>query len=401
MASLIDIWRNWRERRDILRDIRRQQGDAREWAYFRFKDEMTGALAALERGDTRHAAQVWTDAIQRYPGEAVGSDLALDVLLGLRRFDEAEALMNEGLRKSPRDLRCFIGLAEVARARGDHETAAQRWATVRKLFPSSMPGYAFGVEALRDLKRLPEAEALTRETMTRFPNEVLGYMEHGRLADLQQNWEQSLRRWDVVLSRFDHLSGYIGVARAMIEFGRYEEADALLIRARIRYPTDPSPHIGLAQSAQARGDIPEAVVRWKQAAQRFPLHLAAVSASAAALEQLGATAEAEQVLREAIDHFPGETRPLNELGRFLLRHGNPDGAAEAFATLRATFPDEKASYIHGAEALSQAGRLKRPTPYTKHTAAVSINGRDLRQAAPSVPIQDHASPRSLAGNAAS
>jgi tetratricopeptide (TPR) repeat protein len=356
MTGLIDIWRNWRERRNVLREVRRDRADAREWAYFRFKDGMTEALVALERDDRRRATEIWLETNAKYPGEALNSPLALDVLNGLQRFDEAEALMNEGRTKTPGDMRFAIGLALVARARGDSETASQRWASVRKQFPGVMQSYAMGVEALRDLKRLQEAEALTQQTIARFPEEVLGYMEHARLADLQEDWKQALERWNVVLTRFDHLSGYTGVAQAMVKFGRYDEADALLTRARVRYPTEPAPSIGLAQSAQARGDVAEAVVRWKRVAQRFPLHAPAVFSTAGALDQLGATADAEEVLRDAVDHFPDEPRALAELGMLLLRRQDFTAAAETFATLRGYFPDHQASYLHGADALTQAGR---------------------------------------------
>jgi tetratricopeptide (TPR) repeat protein len=365
MAGLIDIWRNWCDRREALRYLRLEKADAREWAYFRFNDAMTEALSALERADRRHATRVWTEALERYPGQALGSARALDVLIGLERFDEADALMTEGQRKSPGDQRFAIGSAAVARARGDYELAAKRWAMVRKRDPNVMQAYAFGVEALRGLRRLPEAEALTQQTIARFPEEVLGYMEYARLASLQQDWEQAFQRWGVVLTRFDHLSGYIEVAQAMVRFGRYDEADALLLKARIRYPTEPSPDIGLGRSAEAKGDIPEAVVRWERVAQRFPLQFVAVFIAAGALENLGATESAEEVLRAAVDHFPDETRPLIELGSFLLRSHDPEGAVEAFATLRGIFPDEPASYIRGVEALTQAGRLEEAEALSK------------------------------------
>jgi tetratricopeptide (TPR) repeat protein len=358
MAGLLGIWQNWRDRRDVLREIRQRRAEASEWAHFRLRDDLVAAADALARGDRRYATELWENGLKKYPGHAVNSPLALDVLLGLSRFDEADALMNEGRTKHPADIRFAIGLASIARARGDMETAVQRWAMVRKQFPGAIPGYAMGIDALRSLNRMPEAEALTRRLIGRFPQEILGYMELARLADLQKDWEQALQRWDFVLTRFDHLSGYVGTAHAMVQFGRYDEAEALLTRASIRYPTENSPSVGLARSAQARGDVPLAVTRWKRVAERFPMEVDAVFASVAALTQLDATEGAEAIIREAIDHFPTEPRPLNELGVLLLRRRDFAGAAEAFATLRVSFPDNKASYVHGAEALSQAGRVE-------------------------------------------
>ena len=316
MSGLISTWRNWHERRTILRDVRQQQADAREWAYFRFKDAMTEALNALERDDHRHATEIWVDALGQYPGQALGSSLAFKVLLGLRRFDEAETLMNEGRRKRPADVRFAIGLARVALSRQDYEAAAQRWAAVRKAFPGAIEGYTFGSAALRELKHLAEAEALIRQTMSRFPDEIVGFMEHARLAELHQDWEQVLQRWDIVRNRFDHPSGYIGAIHAMVQLKRYDEAEALSENARVRFPGDPAPHVSLVVCSQAKGDMAQALSRCNLVAQRFPLHLPSVLRAAELLEQLDAAEEAEQVLRDAVDRFQAEPRPLRELGRF-------------------------------------------------------------------------------------
>ena len=82
----------------------------------------------------------------------------------------------------------------------------------------------------------------------------------------------------------------------------------------------------------------------------------AVLAAAGALDGLGATEDAQAVLHDAIDHFPDEPRPLSELGMLLLRHRDFAAAAETFATLRERFPDNQAGYVHGVNALTQAGQ---------------------------------------------
>jgi tetratricopeptide (TPR) repeat protein len=356
MASVIAVWRNWRERREILRDLRRENADLREWDHFKVRDGLIEALTALEQNDHSRAVELWAAALDRSPREVHASPLALEVLLGLRRFDEAETMMREGQTKHPTDMRFAVGLAEVARARGDDEAALERWALVRKQFPGAMVGYAAGVEALRNLKRLPEAESLAEQTMRRFPDEVLGFMEHARIATLREDWEQSLQRWEAVRTKFNHPSGYTGAGHALVQLGRFDEAEEMLRQARFRAPTDIGPFIELARCAQASGDVATAIGRWNRLASVFPLHLSSCLLAAGTLETLGATSDAERVLREAVDHFPAEPRPIENLGLLLLRSRDFAAAVDVFTTMRKAFPHNKVSHIRLADALTQAGR---------------------------------------------
>jgi tetratricopeptide (TPR) repeat protein len=327
----------------------------REWDQFKVRDDLAEALSALDGNDHQHATELWTKALERNPREARASPLAVKVLVGLRRFDEAETIMREGQIRHPNDMRFARGLAEIARDSGDDETALLRWVAVRKQFPGDMIGYAAGVGALRKLNRLSEAETLAERTMKLFPEEVLGFMEHAQIASLRQHWDDALRRWDLVRTRFDHSSGYLGAARAMIQLGRYDEAEALLSQCRIKTPTDSAPVIELARCAEARGDLPGAIDGWNRVAQRFSLHLPSCLAAASALQTLDAFADSENVLRDAIDHFPNEPRPLAQLGMLFLDRRNFPAAVNTFATMRSAFPDREEGYIYGAQALSQTG----------------------------------------------
>src|SRR5438128_1043398 len=101
MFSPLRIWLEWRELRAVLHEARRQQADTAEWGYFRFKNAMIEAQSTIDRGDLQRANHILNDAFERYPGQALRSNLVLNVLLHLKRFDEAESLMAEGRRKKP------------------------------------------------------------------------------------------------------------------------------------------------------------------------------------------------------------------------------------------------------------------------------------------------------------
>jgi tetratricopeptide (TPR) repeat protein len=357
MQGLLSAWRNWQERRLILRDLKRQQADASERDRFIVKDNLTYALSALERGDQREATELWTKSLDRYPADTVASRLALPILIGLRRFDEAEALMHQGQKKYPRDARFAVGLGEISYARGDHKMASERWGALRKNFPGVMQGYIRGAESLRTLDRLDEAEDLAKKAMDQFHEEIGGFLEYARIAAHRQDWGEALRRWEPIRDRFGYVGAYVGAAQALTRLSRYDEAEEILEQARYRFGTNPSPLSELARVSEAKGDIPEAVQRWKSVLYRFPLDMLVYSSVSEAFERLHEPVEAETTLRAAIDRFPTESRPLFELAK-LLQYQRRDfpAAAEAWAALRKTFPDNEEAYTSGADMLRHAGR---------------------------------------------
>jgi tetratricopeptide (TPR) repeat protein len=338
--------------------MRRKQGDARERDKFKVRDELTYARAALDRGDRKFATEVWARLIEQYPVAARSSPLALKVLIGLRRFDEAEELMRVGRKKHPNDPYFAKGLAEIAHSKRDFDTASERWTFLRKRFPGVVEGYTYGASAFAERNQLAQAEALALLAIKRFPDNIGGPLEYTRLAIRAKDWEEVLRRWKPIRAQFNYIGSYIGSAQALTHLGRYDEAEALLQQARFRFGTDPGPLSEFARVAEAKGDIPAAVQRWKDVLIRFPLDMPVYFNAADAFEKLGEPAEAVTTLRAAIDRFPSELGPLLELAKlFQYKRRDFSAAANAWAALRAVFPDNEESYISGARALDQAGQV--------------------------------------------
>jgi len=338
MSHLLSTWRDWRQRRKILQQLARIQADDSERLRFMVKDELTYALGAVQRGDLRYAIEVWTKLLDRHSADARASPLALPLLIGLRRFEEAEALMRQGQKAHPRDPLYAKGLADIAQAKGDHEDAIQHYAVLRKRFPGIIEGYVCGAVSLLATNRLDEAEALAERAIKLFPNDIRGYLEHARVAVRRANWAEALTRWKRVQDRFSHQFGYFGYAQALVRLGRHEEADKELAAARTRFPTDPDPVVERARLSEATGDVAQAMIHWRQLVQRFPTHLAGYADAAEALDRLGEPAEAAAILHDAIERFPGEQRPTVELAKLLHRRQDFAAAADAWARVRQADP---------------------------------------------------------------
>jgi tetratricopeptide (TPR) repeat protein len=141
MTGPISAWRSWRDRRLILRDVRRQAADAKEINRFKVKDQLTYANAALDSNDHRQAAEIWDKLVADHRSQAFDSPLALRVLMRLRRYDDATTVMRHGQRRSPGEPRFLQGLGQIAQAKGDHDEAILIFAQLRKSFPGVMEGY--------------------------------------------------------------------------------------------------------------------------------------------------------------------------------------------------------------------------------------------------------------------
>jgi predicted Zn-dependent protease len=304
MTGLFAAWRNWRERKEILRDIRRRQRDQQERNRFLVRDRLTEALAAIELNDHHKGTAIWTSTRERYPAEIRSSPHALEVLLKLKLYDEAEALMREGRKKHPGDVFFATGLASVALERGDYSAACSRYEAVRKRFPGAWIGYSLGAQALIASNRLEEADVVAEQSIKRFPHEISGFLEYARLAMRREDWAEALRRWEVIQDTFkDRVFGPLGRAQALIKLGRYEEADEVIATGRLRFPTDSGLLAESARCAQARGDVGEAVKRWKRRIERAPMEAHGYRDAARALKAMGEHAEAEAILQQAADRF--------------------------------------------------------------------------------------------------
>lgn len=319
-------------------------------------DQLSAARNALDRGDRAEAERLWDKARLSNPLRVRGSEQALKVALELGRFDDAAEFMTAGQRASPRNPLFLEGLAMIAQTRGDYADGLLRWEQFRRQFPMRSEGYHQAAACLKLLNRVDDAEALLNRGLRKFPQDFLIHVERARLSEFKRDWPEAAKRWNVVYERHTSCMGGLGVAVALREMGKFDEAETLLRALRARWPIDPHPSIALARIAHARGDLDEAITRWAFVRQRYPTMLYGHIDSARTLIAAGRADEAEAVLLDAIDRFKDETLPSVEYAR--LAHNRHDWAEadRRWSALRARFPDQPEGYDFGSQALAGIDR---------------------------------------------
>jgi predicted Zn-dependent protease len=348
--------RTWWERRQAMRELQQMQHLELQLLKLDDSNPLYRAKMALACGDRAEALRYWTEARGRLPELVATSHDSLEILFGLDRLDEAEALMLEGRKRFPREPYYARGYAEIAARRGDHSEAVKRWAAVRRAFRGVWQAYALGAASLKEVGSLDEAEALLSDAVKRFPGEIGCRVEHAKLADRRKDWPTALHRWEVVSTEFEHPLGVIGVVRVLRQMGRFDEAAERLAAGRVNYPTVPDLVTEQIHLAQARGKEAAELRSWEVLLERFPLESSGYYGAARRLTEMQKFAEADDVLRRAIARFPQDARPAIEYAELAHHRGDWPEAALRWEALRTAWPDRSEGYQRGAQALDALGR---------------------------------------------
>jgi len=362
-SVLISGVRAWRERREAMREMRAL--DQIELAIMPMDESnpLERAKVSLGVGDLKAANYFWEQASTRYPEYVLLSRDSVNILVGLKRFDEAEALMLAGQKRFPKEGHYAEGYAMVAHRRHDLEEAARRWKVVRKKFPHRSPGFVVGAGCLRELCRFDEADALITHAMEQIPSDMgrngmvprdMGpALEYCRIGEARGDWTEALRRWEKFSAV--HAACMMGACRALHRIGRSDEAASRLEEARPRFPLEAEIVNQLAAISRDRGDNAEALKWWKFMIERFPLNSTGYLECGRFLQKIGEYADADAVFLAARDRFPDDAWPLTEYAALANARNDWTEAATRWAAVREAFPDREDGYVRGAEAIARSG----------------------------------------------
>jgi tetratricopeptide (TPR) repeat protein len=353
------LWRwfqDWRDRRSTLAEIR-QLGRADEALLMDQNDNpISLAKRAVEAGNPTEAVAQWDRARLLVPNAVVENPDSLDILLGLKRYDEADALMRQRQKRHPLDRTSLEGLARIAEERGDIAEALKRWEVVRSRVLDNIYGYHGCARCLLALGRLDEAEAQWDAALRRGSYNRDACIGRAMVSDRRKDWEESLRRWRHIVDTFGFAPSAASYAKVLMELGRDDEAEVWLEQKSRDYPGDLEIAVARTQLARHRGDLAAACERWAFVRATHPYLLAAWYEGAHCLAAAERHAEADAVLRSAIERFPDQSWPLDEFARLAHHRRDWNEAAARWEALRRQFPEVTAGYTAGAEALKAAGR---------------------------------------------
>jgi tetratricopeptide (TPR) repeat protein len=373
------------------------------------------AVLAERRRDWPEAARRWGDVRVRAPGKPDGYARAIQAYIKAGQMAEAEALADEALEKWPNNPDMVANPAQLARHLAkasaakemqalpikaentkerflqetakpsierasaaeldrDWPRAAELWDYVRKHFPSIAAGYIGAARALREMRRFDEAEAVLVEAVERLPDDPGAASERCWLSQIARDFPEADRRWTTLRSNFPNISaGWTVGAVALRELRAFDEAEALLRDAMLRFPSEAPPVVEYAWLATARRDWPEAIRRWETVRARFADRSDGLLRGALALNEVWRHDDAEALLRAGMDRFPEESSFAVEYAETAFRQAHIDDAIARYAIVRERFPNLVAGYLGGARALRNQFKLLEAEGMYEHAQALLPN----------------------------
>jgi tetratricopeptide (TPR) repeat protein len=188
-----------------------------------------------------------------------------------------------------------------------------------------MSGFAQGSE-------LDDAEAL----------EQRAWAAHGA-----RRWLEAAQRWEAFRDRFpDSPAGFALGSIALIELGRFYEADALLHVAMDRFPDVEEIHGDYALVAQHRRDWREAVARWEAFRAKFPLSVIGYSLGVSALVELERFADADVLILLGLEVAPQCEELLEKYAWIAQISGDLPEATRRWRKLKVVYPENQSASVH-------------------------------------------------------
>ena len=294
----------------------------------------------LEAGRTAEAETALRRKLAGAPANAEWRTLLARVLAATGRKPEAIAELGIAVGHAPAGRDARLTLARLANELGQSDLAERhaRLLTLRDARDSEAWS-ALGMAAFGLRNKREAARALRRAVDIAPAYAAARYNLAVILAD-QERSEEALEETAAALRHgAKPRSVSLVQTRALIQLDRFEEAERQLLALLSADVHDAEAHGLLLQLRQLRGDAePLATFRAAAQMQAAPVRLRLAFADAA--RRAGATAEAEDRLRELLAAFGPEPTLLSALATVLQESGRTSEALDAARASIARLPDD-------------------------------------------------------------
>ena len=359
--------------------------DDSRWPYL-------AALATAET-DLEASLDLFALAAERRPDTAALHVHYGDVLLRLGRGEPAAAQYRRALEIAPQTGHALYGLAQVAVADGDLDTAADLLERAIGLAPRHAEAHGLLAQVYRRLGRGEAAELELRRAgafpPTRVDDPVVAAMEAEavsskafgqrgrRLAEAGRYAEAETAFRRVLDLRPPTARDHSNLGGALAGQGKLDAAVEQFEKALALDPDETYTLNNLALALARRGDLETAARHLERALALDPAYAEAHHNLGLVRAQQGRYAEAVDHYRDALAADPSRVAVYDDLGSALAATGDLDGAVESWREALEIDPEDLAAVYNLALALVQRGDHREAVDRLRKGLAVAPNSSRL------------------------
>lgn len=229
------------------------------------------AVEAMRKGDWTLAVSAWQVIEAANVLDASDVVEMATALRRLRRFDEANQCLSNGIDRFPESRPLRVAFAWLAVDQRAYETAVTRFVVAEGLYGSDASTQLGLAVALKRRGYVDAANVMLATTVKAYPGNFSVASEYAKLAAEQRKWPEASRRWSAALERFPaHAVGLHGLGQALRELGDFDKAEQVLNGALRRYPNDEWIWSEYSELAVSAGDLRRAIERLQKAREALP-----------------------------------------------------------------------------------------------------------------------------------
>ncbi|EGY01072.1 tetratricopeptide TPR_2 [Nitrospirillum viridazoti Y2] len=317
------------------------------------------ALLALRRGNHEAALDRWQVVRDRFPDESEGYAAAGHNLRSIGRYEEADAVVEQGLARLPEHRELLTSHAWTATVKRDWPEAERRWRRVQGHWPTDGAMVKALADAIEQQGRRDEAEQLLREGMEALPDNPSIATALAERVLKRGDWSNAIDHFRAIITRFpDQARPYAAIGHALRVLRLYGEADKYTELGLARFPGHFDLLVSHAWTAKARGDWEQVAERWQIVRSSFPKAALAISSLAEALEKLGRAEEAEALLAQARTDIPNDQGIAETFAILATQAADWPAAIDRWQDVVTRFPKSGHGYHQLALALKKTGDMQ-------------------------------------------
>lgn len=274
------------------------------------------------------------------------------------RVEEAVEILEDVLKKAPRDVYTRQNLSGCFSMMGDHEKALETIEQALEYFPQDSHLRLTKAALLISRNRVKEAEEIYRQVQEEEPENSEVLMAQARIAYLRGNPDEAIEGFEEIIESNPGSSGptaYNMIGMIHLRAGRLDEARKAYEAALEIDGLNGEAHDGLANVFIAQEEFDEAMEHLQLALRFNPVQLDAMSTLGSLYRDKEQLSLGEAWCQHALSINPKYPAALNNLGLIRRDQEKPDEAEELFQQAIEAAPRLAAPRLNLAQLLLEKG----------------------------------------------